>query len=151
MKNQRVRNIFITLFVILWTMVFHYESLRHFYLQPLFKRSLPKLMLLFPPAGWIMFYRQPDSDGFTEVYGVREGDVQRIDPHDIIQVRTIGYDNIHRNILSEIADARMKPKVCRYLQRKFHDFDAFVVTIVYYPSFSKTPHRKIQKVLYQCP
>src|SRR5437868_11707548 len=107
MKDQRLRNIIISLFVDLWIAVIHYESLRFFYLQPYFKRPLPKLKLLFPPAGWIMFYEVGDSDGFLEVYGIKGGDVQKIDPHDIIQVRTIGYDNIHRNILSQVSDEHL--------------------------------------------
>ena len=150
MKNQRLRNIFISVFVIIWIAVFHYESSRAFYLQPFFKKSLPKLKLLFPPAGWIMFYNVDDNDGFVEVYGVYQGQVQRIDPHDIIQTRTIAYDNIHRNILSEVGNVELKLSFCKFLQRKFPDFDNFLVTVVYYPSITKTPHRAIQKVIYQC-
>ena len=99
-----------------------------------------------------MFFTVGDSNGFAEVYGVRGGEQpQRIDPHDIIQVRTIGYDNIHRNILSAVSDQQLKPEFCRYLERKFPDFDAFLVTAVYYPSLTKKPHYRLQKVIYQCP
>ena len=148
--SSKVRNIFISVFVIIWIAIFHYESTRALFLQPYFKRPLPKLMLLFPPAGWIMFYNVDDSSGYVEIYGIYRGQLQRIDPHDVIKTRTIAYDNIHRNILSEVANAEMKPIFCKFLQRKFSDFDNFLVTVVYYPSVSKTPHRAIQKVIYQC-
>jgi hypothetical protein len=98
-----------------------------------------------------MFYEVDDSDGFLEFYGVKGEDIQRIDPHNIIQVRTIGYDNIHRNILSQVADPNLRPAFCRYLQRKFNYFDSFVITAVHYPSLSKNPHYRMQKVMYQCP
>ena|SRR3989338_10037798 len=150
MIDHRIRNFFISIFCVIWIVVFHYESMRHFYLQPLLKRALPKLPLLFPPAGWIMFFNVDDSAGFVEVYGVTDGEPQRIDPHDIIQTRTIAYDNIHRNILSEVANPQLKPAFCKFMERKFPNFDNFLVTVVYYPSFTKTPHRKIQKVIYQC-
>ncbi len=45
----------ITVFVLCWSLVFHYESLRVNYLMPLTHHELPKTPLLFPPAGWIMF------------------------------------------------------------------------------------------------
>lgn len=148
--DPRVRNIIISCFVIVWIAVFHYESTRYFYLQPFFNQPLPPVKLLFPPAGWIMFYSVDDSAGFVEIYGVADGVPVRIDPHDIIQTRTIMYDNIHRNILSEVADRDVKPAFCRFLRRKFPDFDNFAVTVVYYPSLTKMPHRKIQQVIYQC-
>ena len=97
-----------------------------------------------------MFYSVSDSEGFVEVYGVDHGEIRLIDPHDIIQTRTILYDNIHRNVLSEVADPEAKPAFCKFLHRKFPDFDNFVVTVVYYPSLSKTPHRRFQKAVYQC-
>ncbi|MDO8580528.1 MAG: hypothetical protein Q7S13_03515, partial [Candidatus Omnitrophota bacterium] len=52
---KSVRNIFISLFVIVWLGIFHYESTRAFFLEPLFHRPLYKFKFLFPPAGWIMF------------------------------------------------------------------------------------------------
>ena len=51
----------ITWFVIIWTAVFLYETFRASYLSPLLHRQLPKLPLLFPPAGWIMFYNVDKS------------------------------------------------------------------------------------------
>lgn len=148
---MKFRNTLISLFVVIWIFVFHYESLRYFYFQPFFKKPLPKLKLLFPPAGWIMFYEVGDNDGFLEIYGIRQGQPQRIDPHDIIQVRTIGYDNIHRNILSEVAGTHLRPAFCRYLERKFTYFDSFAVTAVYYPSLSKQRYERVQNVIYECP
>ena len=102
----------ITGFVILWTLVFHYETLRANYLSPLvfgpprttaegrpLRRQLPKLPLLFPPAGWIMFFNVDQSYGFAEIYGIRGNRPSLLDPHDIIETRSVGYDNIHRNVL----------------------------------------------------
>ena len=67
------RNRVITGFVICWTLLFQYETLRANYLSPLVHRELPKLRLLFPPAGWIMFYNIDPHYGFAEVYGVKDG------------------------------------------------------------------------------
>ena len=96
MTYRKFRNIFITLFVIVYSLVFHYESVRHFYLNPMLKKELPKVKFLFPPAGWIMFYKVGSQYGFTEVYGVKGKQQQEIDPREIFKVRTIGFDNIHR-------------------------------------------------------
>ena len=150
MKNLKLRNFLISVFVIVWIGVFHYESVRYFYLQPFFKRPLPKMRLLFPPAGWIMFFNVNDTDGFVEVYGVINGNVQRLDPHEIIRTRNIGYDNIHRNVLSEVADPGYQPLFCRFLRYKFPDFSSFLITEIYYPSVTKTPHVRLQRVVYQC-
>ena len=106
-KNKRVRNAFITCFVILWILIFHYESLRYFYLQPLLQRPLPQTKFLFPPAGWIMFYNVGDTSGNVEVYGVKDGQSQLIDPHDIFRTRTFGFDNIHRGILGAAAGSNV--------------------------------------------
>lgn len=150
MKNKRLRNVFITMFVIVWTIVFHYESLRFFYLNSFFEKPLPKVKFLFPPAGWIMFYAVSDSFGYVEVYGVKEGVSQLIDPHDIFRTRTIGFDNIHRNILSTVSNRQLARPFCTYLERRFSYFDRFLITVVYYPSISKEPHRRLQEVRYQC-
>ena len=146
---KHIRNTCITIFTILWVLVFHYESTRHFYLNPFFKKELPKLKFLFPPAGWIMFYQVDDTAGYAEVYGVKDGKPQRIDPHDIIETRTIGYDNIHRNILSGVLYRERQASFSRFLKRKFPYFDSFLVTYVQYPSLTKTPNKKIEQVVYQ--
>ena len=148
---HKFRNTFITVFVILWTIVFHYESIRHFYLQPFFDKPLPKVKFLFPPAGWIMFYSVGDGYGSAEIYGVRNGQPQLIDPHDILTTRFIGFDNIKRNVLSSMLDRSMKDDSCRFLQRKFPEFEQFVVTAVEYPSVTKRPRERLQAVVYQCP
>lgn len=145
-----MRNIVITIFVILWLVAFHYESTRYFYLQPLFHRQLPKIKFLFPPAGWIMFFNVNDSYGSAEVYGVKNGQPQLIDPHQILQTRPIGYDNINRNALSSILVPGMQQTFCTFLHRKFPFFDNFLVIYVNYPSLVKNPFEKQQAIAYEC-
>jgi len=150
MKNKRLRNALITFFVILWTLVFHYESTRFFYLNPLFKQKLPKIKLLFPPAGWIMFYSVGNQGGNFEVYGVKDGKPQLIDPHDIFRTRTIGFDNIHRGILGSAARVEMARPFCRYLKHRLPYFDKFIVNYVYYPNITEEHYKRIERVQYQC-
>ena len=148
--TDRRRNIWITIFVIFWMYLFHYESLRYFYLNPYFKRDLPKFKFLFPPAGWIMFFNVNDNYGFVEVYGVKEDKSQLIDPHDIFRTRTIGFDNIHRNILSEVSSPERSKDFCRFLHYRYPYFDKFAVVLVYYPSLTKEPYKRLQQLQYQC-
>ena len=148
--NKSSRNILITIFVILWTLIFHYESTRHFYLEPFFGRNLPKLKFLFPPAGWIMFYNVDDSYGLAEVYAVKNNQPTLIDPHRIFETKAVLYDNIHRNVLSTVLASYHRRSFCRFLKRKFPDFDAFLVMEAYYPSMIKTPDKKLYKVEYIC-
>ena len=150
MVSIKLRNFFISIFVILWVIVFHYESLRAFYLNPLFKRNLPKVKFLFPPAGWIMFYEVDDAFGVVEVYGVKNESVQRIDPHDIFKTRTIGFDNIHRGIMGSAASQGMEKQFCSFLQRRFPYFDRFMIVQEYYPSISQQPYQRYEQLLYQC-
>ncbi len=145
-----IRNIFISIFVIIWILVFNYESTRHFYLEPLFHRDLPKVKFLFPPAGWVMFFNVDDSYGLAEVYGVKDGNTQRIDPHQILQTRAIGYDNIYRNALSTVLSRSLAQPFCAYLHRKFTYFDSFLVTYVNYPSVSQRPFERLQALAYEC-
>lgn len=144
------RNIIISVFVILWTLVFHYESTREFYLEPFLKRELPKIKFLFPPAGWIMFFNIDDQYSYAEIYGISGKDMQLIDPHLILETRTIGFDNIHRNVLSVVFAEGLRGQVCGFLERKFPEFENFIITGVLHPSVTKTPNQRIQKVLYQC-
>jgi hypothetical protein len=65
MTSSRSRRI--SIFVVLWLFVFSYESLRQNYLGRWLHTALPKVMFLFPPAGWIMFYNVGDSTGWVEV------------------------------------------------------------------------------------
>jgi len=144
------RNRFITLFVILWCLAFHYESVRHFYLQPLVKQTLPKIKFLFPPAGWIMFYRVDSAYGHRRVFGIKDDQALEIDPHEIFRVRTIGYDNIHRGVISSAASERNKRAFCQHLTKRFKDFDDFKILLTYYPDFITEPNLQHQKFLYSC-
>ena len=150
MRKKSWRNFLISFFVVVWTLIFHYESTRFFYLNPLFHRDLPKMKFLFPPAGWIMFFNVDESYSSAEIYGIKNGQPQLIDPHLILTMRPVGYDNIHRNALSSVLDPHLKQPFCRFLERKFPYFDNFVVTLIYWPSVTKTPLRRLQKVMYQC-
>jgi hypothetical protein len=149
-KNKKTQNILITLFVIVWLLLFTYESVKTFYLEPFFKRPLAKTKFLFPPAGWIMYFNVDDTFGYYEVFGVKGTNIVPLDPHEVIRTRTIMFDNIHRGILGTAANQAHAPKFCRYLKFRFPEFDKFVVTGNYYPSISKEPYNRIQKILYQC-
>ncbi len=157
MAHRRFRDIGISVFVAAWILIFHYESIRYFYLEPLFSRPLPQMKFLFPPAGWIMFFNVDDSFAYAEVYGVRGGPdglpetLQRIDPHEILRTRAIGYDNIHRNVLSVVLEPQLKGPFCSFLRRAFPGFDSFVVAEGYYPSLTRAPHLKFEKEAYRCP
>ena len=144
------RNALISTFVLLWLAVFYYESTCVYYLQPLFKQELPRLKFLFPPAGWIMFYHIDDNFNYAEVYGVKNGVPQLIDPHQILQTRAIGYDNIHRNALITVLEPGMAQVFCPYLKRKFPYFDKFMVTYVTYPHLTQEPLEREQLVAYSC-
>jgi len=148
--NVQLRNKFITVFVIVWLAIFYYESTCVYYLQPLFKRELPRMKFLFPPAGWIMFYNIGDNFGYAEVYGVKDGNPQLIDPHQILQTRAIGYDNINRNALVSVLSPGMDQSFCPYLQRRFPYFDKFLVTDVEYPRLTEAPFERQQAVVYTC-
>jgi len=150
MAKKTFRNIVISLFVIVWLGVFHYESLRAFYLNPYFKKELPKLKFLFPPAGWIMFYTVDDAFGYVEVLGLKDGGTQLIDPHDIFRTRTILFDNIHRGILSTVANRRRSAQFCRFLKYRFPEFENFLITGVFYPHLTVDRYDRDQRVQYQC-
>ena len=150
MSPKFFKNILISAFTIIWILLFHYESVRYFYLNQFYGRNLPQMKFLFPPAGWIMFYSVGASSGHAEVYGVKDGQAQLIDPHEILRTRAIGYDNINRNVLSEVFSPPLQKPFCDFLKRRFPDFDNFLVTAVQYPSVTKTPHKRLQQVVYQC-
>ena len=150
MQNIKLRNTLITIFVIFWTVLFHYESIRYFYLQPMFGKPLPKTKFLFPPAGWIMFYHVDDSFAHASVIGINDDGVQEIDPHRILATRTFGFDNIHRNILGTVGYADQARPFCRFLRFRFPQFEKFLVTAVYYPSVTSERIKKFQEVQYQC-
>jgi len=150
MTRKSFRNICISAFVVLWIFVFHYESLRYFYLEPFFSRPMPKVKFLFPPAGWIMFFSVDDQFATAKVYGSMEGQTQLIDPHDIFRTRPIGFDNIHRNIIGEVLEPGLRKSFCSFLKRKFPEFDNFLIAEVYYPSLVRLPSVRIERVAYQC-
>lgn len=183
---RRSSNVLITGFVIAWTLLFHYESLRANYLRPLLQRELPKFPLLFPPAGWIMFYEIDPAYGFADVYGLRGASRERIDPHAIFSTRAVGYDNIHRNVLVGVlspaavatpAQCRQAQQLspreydmavllglcrnpaaepvttlpfCRYLQRKFPEYDGFQILYAAYPDLLTAPTRTVSRIAYVC-
>jgi len=145
------RNRWITCFVILWCLAFHYESVRHFYLEPLVGKPLPKIKFLFPPAGWIMFYRVDPSYGYVRIFGYKESQSYEIDPHEIFRVRTIGYDNIHRGVIAAAASRHSQSAFCDHLHRRFEAMDSFRVVSTYYPNFVTSPYEQYHEILYSCP
>ena len=147
---MRRRDVGITSFVVIWTLIFQYETLRASYLSPLLHRTLPKLALLFPPAGWIMFYRVDPTYGFAEVYGVGNTEPAKIDPHAIFETKAIGYDNIRRNVLVGVLDERLAPWFCPYLRRKFPEFQSFAVMYGQYPDVVNRPDEVHYQVAYRC-
>ena len=148
-KTSR-RHRWITVFVVLWLLVFHYESLRYSYLQPLLHRPLPKVQWLFPPAGWIMFYRVEPSEGRAEVYGITHGVPHLIDPHDIFRTRFVWYDNIRRNVLVSVLNQGSAPGFCRFLRRRFPTYDGFVVVYLQYASVTQQPPAAQRYEAYRC-
>lgn len=148
---MKVRDRWISIFVVVWLLVFHYESLRAFFLNRIFQRELPKVKFLFPPAGWIMFYRVSPAASNIEVYGLDEArQPQLIDPHEILQTRPIGYDNIHRGALFSFADPGRQQQTCAFLHRKLKYFQGFLVVYVQYPDVSKERFAQRRYILYQC-
>lgn len=147
-----MRKFLISVFVVFWILLFHYESLRAFYLSPVFGRQLPKWPLLFPPAGWIMFYEVGNSWSTAEVYGLKDESVpERIDPHRIFETRFVGFDNIRRNIMVNVLDGRRGRDFCAFLQRKFPHYSDFLVVHVGLPALvPKSAQRKVYQPLYQC-
>ena len=144
------RNVWITLLVIVWVSVFHYETLRLSYLSPLVGRELPKLKFLYPPAGWIMFYNVDPSYGFAEVHGIKRGQPFLLDPHDIFETRFVWYDNIRRNVLISVLSPHAAPRFCAYLHRKFPAYEAFVVRYGQYPNVIERPSEIVYQTAYRC-
>lgn len=155
LRRQRV---LITWFVIGWMILFQYETLRAQYLSPLVLRlrlaqagrPLPKFPLLFPPAGWIMFYNVDNSYGFAEIYGITGSEPTLLDPHDIFPIKNVGYDNIRRNVLVSVLDGRRAENFCQFLQRKFPHYDSFAVVYAQHPDLIETPELVGRQVAYRC-
>lgn len=146
-----MRNVMISIFVIVWLIVFNYESTRLFYLERWVGHPLPKVKLLFPPAGWVMFYNIGRSYGHAEVYGIKGETVDVIDPHLILRTRAIGYDNINRNALVSVLSADAAQPFCGFLQRRFPHYDRFAVMYVNYPDVAERPWDKRYQLAYECP
>jgi hypothetical protein len=146
------RNTLISVFVACWLALFTYETFRASYLSPLAGRQLPKFPLLFPPAGWIMFYHVDRSYGFAEVHALpRDGSpVVMLNPHEIFETRAVGYDNIRRNVLVGVLSRDRAPAFCRYLRRKFPAYQAFAVVYGQYPDVVDQPDRILRQLAYRC-
>lgn len=150
-------------FVVAWNLVFLYETFRAFQLTPLLQRlcaswkvdfpagGLPKLPLLFPPAGWIMFYQVSDSAGGMEIYGVDKGTTTLIDPHRVFATRYVLFDNIRRGMLFSAGEGGRQVPFCNFLRRKFPEYPDFAVAQYQYPSLTgEKPPKRLQGVLYTC-
>ena len=157
--SRTARQACISVFVVIWIALFHYETLRLNYLTPLARRwlpqlsadrSLPKFKFLYPPAGWPMFYHLDRSYGFAEVYGLAAGQPFLIDPHAIFETRFVWYDNIRRNVLLSALSPESAPSFCRYLHRKFPQFEAFAVMEGGYPDLIGHPDQRGYQTAYQC-
>ena len=144
------RNTLITVFVIGWLLLFQYETLRANYLNPLAGHRLPKCPLLFPPAGWIMFFNIDTSYGFAEVYGITDGQPALLDPHAVFSTKAVGYDNIHRNVLISVLYRDRAEAFCRHLHRTFPDYGAFAVVYAEYPDLIGAPQQILRQVAYRC-
>ncbi len=97
-----------------------------------------------------MFFNVGDGYGYVEVYGLKDGRPQLIDPHQVLQTRAIGYDNIHRNALVSVLSGDLVRPFCGFLRRNFPYFDGFVVTYVNYPRLIQEPFERQQQVAYEC-
>lgn len=97
-----------------------------------------------------MFYNIGDNFGYTEVYGIKDGIPQLIDPHDILQTRAIGYDNINRNALITVLTPGMSDSFCPFLKRKFPYYDKFSVNYVQYPHLVQQPLERTMTEVYSC-
>jgi len=97
-----------------------------------------------------MFFNVDAGYGGAEVYGVKGGQKDLLDPHDILETKAVGYDNIHRNVLSEVLSFYHGPAFCRFLRRKFPEYEQFAVVAVYYPNVAENPKEKLYRTVYVC-
>lgn len=97
-----------------------------------------------------MFYNVGEEYGLAEVFGVKNGSPEWIDPHRIFETKAVGYDNIHRNVLSSVLSPYYRGDFCRFLERKFSGYDDFYVMAAYYPSLIKAPGKKLYRLEYSC-
>lgn len=151
MIRPRWKRLAISCFVLLWTLVFHYETLRLNYLSPLVGRELPKVKFLFPPAGWIMFFHIDAGYGFAEVYGLAANQPPAlIDPHRIFATRCVLYDNIRRNVLVSVLNPSYGGAFCGFLHRKFPDYEQFAIVHAAYPDVVNQPETVQREAVYRC-
>ena len=152
---MKQKNAAITAFVIAWALFFHYQTFRLWYLNPWFKQrfniELPRIPLLFPPAGWIMFYNIDPTYGFAEMYAREDRTMKVLDPHAIFETKAVGYDNIRRNVLIGVVYRDRAPDFCRYLGRKFPEMKEFAVVYAGYPDVVSQPERVERSLVYKCP
>jgi len=137
-------------------------SVKYFYLEPWLKKPLPRVPMLFPPAGWIMFYNVNDQFGEAQVYGIegisivgagRDARINYktkflIDQHEIFRTRTILFDNIKRGLIH--GALRNKEQFCAFLEYRFPYYDGFEIRYIHYPQMSKKTGKKIERIAYQC-
>ncbi len=97
-----------------------------------------------------MFFNVNDGYGYVEVYGLKNGQPQLIDPHQILQTRAIGYDNINRNALITVLDRNLARSFCGFLRRNLPYFDSFAVTYVNYPRLTQQSFERQQQLAYEC-
>ncbi len=94
-------------------------------------------------------FRVDEAEVRAEVYGIKNGRPELIDPHRIFQNRWLGYDNIRRNVLISVLDAYSAPRFCRFLKRKFPEYDEFAVAEAIYPSNIRYPGKKVLQAAYR--
>lgn len=97
-----------------------------------------------------MFFSVDEVEGRAEVYGIRNGKYELMDPHRIFENRWLGYDNIRRNVLVTVLNPYYAKSFCGYLTRKFPEYGKFAVAQAVYPSNIKYPGKKILEVAYTC-
>lgn len=148
---KRGRRIWLSFLIVLWMGVFHYETLRYNYLSKWLQiEELPKLPLLFPPAGWIMFFKVTPQFGTVEIYQAKGNSAITVDPHDVFETQAVGYDNIRRNIMSGVLYRERAEKFCDYLKEKFPESTTFVVSYKGYPDLIEAPDKFVRKPQYRC-
>ena len=156
-RDSRLRDQFISIFVVIWLLVFMYNTARHFLLRPLWTKFFPQSAIefpinkfLFPPAGPIMFYNVDDSFGSFRVSGIKDGQLYELNPHQVVLNRTLFYDNIHRGVLGVVAARESIPDFCRMMVRRFPEFDDIAVGIRQYPSLIRSRTLYKEGWLYRC-
>ena len=97
-----------------------------------------------------MFFQVSASEVRAEVYGKKGENLEKLDPHCLFDNRWIGYDNIRRNVLVAALDPRRGTAFCRYLKRKFPEYDSFYVMQAHYPSVVRDRAKRRLQTVYTC-